>query len=113
MEPIKVRSTISDPLLTTRSLAQELEPSFKEHGPSQRIELDFEGIEGITPSFFDGLLKTMEDTIQARSSNATVVFHNLPRGVSSALELVARAHNLTLRSDEERWVLSPRTSTAS
>lgn len=113
MEPIKVRSTLSGRLLVTRRSARELTPSLEDHGPSQKVELDFEGIDGISPSFFDELIKTMEEAIQARSSNATFVFHNLPSGVSRTFERVARAHGLSLQFHDDRWVLSPRTSTAS
>ncbi len=113
MEPIKVRSTLSGRLLVTRRSARELAPSFEEHGPSQKVELDFEGIEGISPSFFDELIKTVKDAIQARSQNATFIFYNLPTGVSPTFERVARAHGLSLKLHDDRWVLSPRTSTAS
>jgi hypothetical protein len=60
-------------LLVSRDSARSLGPILKDltSGRSEELELDFDGIEGITPSFLDELLGVLDIAVTS-SGNRTV-----------------------------------------
>ncbi len=112
MDPIKVRSRLSGPMVVTRGLARELAPSFEENANPRagKVELDFDGIEGFSPSFFDEMIKTMEEVLGMQPGETRLVLRNPPTVISETFRAVARAHGLSLTGDDDRWVLAPRGS---
>lgn len=117
MEPIHVRDVLPDRMLVTRASARELQPRLEEAAadPGDRVELDFDGVAGMTPSFFDELLATVEEASDAGDSNTVeLVVHNAPTDASSKFQAVAEGHECSLSANEERrGVLQSLTASAS
>lgn len=117
MDPIKIREILHDRLLVTRASAHELRSSFEAAASrsSDQLEIDFEGVAGMTPSFFDELLATAEETVQTHGpSGIRLVLHHPPTDLSAKFEAVAEGHGCSLSEDEqERWVVAPTAAAAS
>ena len=77
------------------------------HG-EQELVLDFKGVEGLTPSFFDEVLSMVEEvTTRPAETRAQVRIENPPTKLSSKFAAVARAHGVeAVESAEGAWVVS-------
>lgn len=116
MDPIKIHEILDDRLLVTRELAHKLRSSFEGATRSSgQLEIDFEGVKGMTPSFFDELLATAESAVQAdKPDGVRLVVHHPPTEISAKFEAVARGHGCSLTADEgDRWVVDRVATTAS
>ena len=72
------------------------------------IELDFSGINGLTPSFFDETLTIVEEGANAGvQPRIHITMTNTPSELSSKFNAVGRGHNLTIESLEDgTWVIN-------
>lgn len=117
MSPIQVHEILSDRMLVTRESARKLQARLEEAASESgnEVELDFDGIAGISPSFFDELLATVEETSRSVGSEGIeLVLHNPPTNASSKFEAVARGHECSLSAVEgERWILRSSAAPAS
>ena len=96
-------------VLVTRDSARELqdifESSLAEH--DDEIAIDFQGIEGVTPSFVDELLHVIEETLSRKHSlsGSRVVFLNPPTRLSAKFAAIGRAHGLPIvEATDGRWI---------
>ncbi len=71
-------------------------------------ELDFGGINGITPSFFDELLCIIDEAISRLPGGChSVIIKTPPTNVSPMFEAVARVHGLKIeQANGGEWVIS-------
>lgn len=108
MKTLKVHDFLRDKILVSRESARSLEaqinalmkPDQDPTGVAQRLNpiIDFEGIEGVTPSFLDELLiilKSLEGAPSA-SEGQDLIIANPPMRISSKFEAVARGHGMNL-----------------
>lgn len=81
MEPIKIQRIVEGPMLVTRASARKLQPSLDDVASEDaRISLDFDGIAGMTPSFFDELLRAIDEISHHPQEQPTIIIHNpLPK----------------------------------
>jgi hypothetical protein len=92
----------------TESLAQATEESL------EPVQLDFAEIEGITPSFLDQLLHSLEQLARATGKQSLEVrILHPPSRLSSKFEAVGRGHGATIKEIEGgTWRILLKTSTA-
>jgi hypothetical protein len=96
MPTIAIRDHASTRVLVTRRSARDLAEPIREHlGTQAALDLDFRGIEGVTPSFLDELLHVIEEqAAEAGVSLFQVTISNAPTRLSSKFEAVGRGHGL-------------------
>jgi hypothetical protein len=76
------------------------------HG-EDRLVLDFRGVEGLAPSFFDEVLSMIEEaTGEHGERQVTIRIENPPTKLSSKFTAVARAHGVEAVESEGAWVIS-------
>lgn len=97
-------------ILVTRESARKIQGELAAilcQSPGE-VELDFHGIEGLTPSFLDETLSVIEESIRESDSSALrVVIKNPPTHLSSKFAAVARGHKLVIvESNEGNWIIS-------
>jgi len=77
-------------------------------GPRE-VVLDFEGVEGIAPSFLDELISILEAQLRASGDrrNHAIVLAHPPARLSLKFEAVARGHKLSVQTQADgSWRLS-------
>jgi hypothetical protein len=117
MQTLRVRDILADKILVSRESAHLLEqplaamlsalsPAEDEPTP---IGVDFEGVEGIAPSFLDELLSVFESVMRmqgAAQQRSLMVIHP-PARLSLKFEAVARGHDLSIQAlPEGSWSLT-------
>ncbi len=107
MKPLKIYNLLGKRLLVTRESARSLGPALTELVAAGEVVIDFCGIEGLTPSFFDELLTVIERCAHKNDKEQLkVVVLNPPTQLSAKFEAVGRGHNLTIeKSDSGAWVI--------
>lgn len=108
MTTIRIGDIIGNRILVTRTSARNLGASVTGMlmGPTETIALDFEGIRGITPSFFDELLLSMGDLARNQGHDLDLRIINPPSELSSVHEAIGRAHGLSiLESESGSWLV--------
>ena len=96
MKPLGIHHILQQRALVTRQSARLLEPELLARLASSEEELvlDFTGVEAVTPSFFDEMLRLIESTApEARRRRLVLVLSNFASRLSDALGMVARAHS--------------------
>ncbi|MCH7701474.1 MAG: STAS-like domain-containing protein [Planctomycetes bacterium] len=82
-----------------------------ESPPNEKpVAVDFDGVEGIAPSFLDELLSVLESVVRESSSGCErgVIVRNPPTRLSLKFEAVARGHGMTARAlPDGSWLLTP------
>ena len=74
--------------------------------PVGLLELDFEGIRGITPSFFDELLLSLGEIARGQGRDLSLSIANPPSELSSVHQAIARAHGLLITEREDgSWLV--------
>lgn len=119
MSTIRVSQVIPDKILMSRESAHLLEHAMAESlaargaGPdsnsAKALTVDFQGIEGVAPSFVDELLTIFETIIgpDATARDCRLVVANPPTRLSSKFEAVARGHSMTVRLEPDgSWLIS-------
>lgn len=117
MESVRVYDLLRRRVLVTRESARSIGPTLSEalgRGDG-RVELDFSGVEGITPSFLDEALEVIQEQLNDTGGELQVLILNAPTRLSSKFEAVGRGRGLSItESPEGRWlVVSERSSAAS
>src|SRR2546423_2848822 len=80
---------------TARQIASAIETALAKSG--EAIELDFSGIEAVTPSFVDELLGVIQHIVDRSSLGLeTIIVSNPPTRLSSKFEAIGRGRNLDI-----------------
>ncbi len=119
MRALRVTDVLRDKILVSRESAHLLEdalnammaPATTPGSPSgtTSIAVDFEGIEGIAPSFLDELLSIFESIIGSGGSGLErrLVVANPPTRLSLKFEAIARGHGMSVRAlPDDSWLLT-------
>lgn len=105
---VRIRDVLDNRILVTRQSARKLEPKLASMAVSfpERLELDFSGIDGITPSFLDEILGIIQEHL-ARKDDVRIVIVNAPTRLSSKFAAIGRARDLTMAETETgSWIIS-------
>ena len=99
---------VQNGILVTRTSARSVGEgvaSMLKHD-AETIELDFQGIRGFTPSFFDELLHSMGDLARSEGRDLDLRIVNPPSELSSIHEAIGRAHGLVISESESgSWLV--------
>ena len=73
-----------------------------------QVTLDFSEIDGLTPSFFDEMLRIIEESIPSETLNQfNVTMKNPPTQLSSKFVAVGKGHGLDITElDNGSWVIA-------
>ena len=97
-------------VLVTRSSARSIqEPLSSAMRDGQgNAELDFSGVNGLTPSFLDELLSIVDEArLVLHDREPSVTIKTPPMKISPMFEAVARVHGLKIdQTDGGDWVIS-------
>ena len=108
MTTVRIEDMVQNKVLVTRTSARHVGNSVAEVvvEPIGELELDFEGIRGITPSFFDELLLSISELAQSRGRDLRLRVINPPSELSSVHEAIGRAHGLSISESESgSWLV--------
>ncbi|MCH7595087.1 MAG: STAS-like domain-containing protein [Planctomycetes bacterium] len=120
MVTLRVNDILTDKILVSRESAHLLEDPLNAMMAAAKtpgnptgttsMVVDFEGIEGMAPSFLDELISIFESIIESEtdSPERRLVVANPPTRLSLKFEAVARGHGMSVeaRSDGS-WLLTP------
>lgn len=110
MSSISVRAAIEMPIAVSRDSARKLKLAMDEaFRISSRAEVDFSGIEAITPSFLDELVRVSEEG--AGAALWSVVLLNMPSALTSKFATIGRSHRVPMEAAKDRWFLTPQDAT--
>lgn len=107
---VKVHELLQKKVLVTRESARAIEPQLttaaKEEGAP--LELDFIGVDALTPSFMDEVLAIISRVLaETNASRVDVRVLNPPTRLSSKFEAVGRAYELDVRElPDGAWLIS-------
>ncbi|PKB64313.1 MAG: hypothetical protein BZY80_03220 [SAR202 cluster bacterium Io17-Chloro-G2] len=110
MKRINLFEIVGKRVLVTRESARSLETivlTALVEGQGE-VELDFSGVDGLTPSFFDETLAILEESaVEGDESQFHILMTNPPTELSSKFAAVSRGHNLALDELENgTWVIT-------
>lgn len=120
MPTLHVHTVLPDRILVSRESAHLLDGAIKqmlsETGDqdtagdvaASAITVDFEGVEGIAPSFLDELLSIIEGLVTERvdGRDGRLIVANPPTRLSSKFQAVARGHAMSIRAlPEGSWLV--------
>ena len=94
--------------LITRESARAIQAALMQAWGQEEVWLDFAGIEAVTPSFVDEILRAVGEAVERTKPDPVhLVFLNPPTRLSSKFAALARARHLMIeeRSDGA-WVIS-------
>ena len=116
---LRVNEILRDKVLVSRESAHLLEDALSAMMAAARtpgnpsgtisVAVDFEGIEGIAPSFLDELLSIFESLIGADANGCErcLIVANPPTRLSLKFEAVARGHGMSVRAlPDGSWLLT-------
>ena len=119
MRTIRVNDVLEDRILISRESARLLEDALRaimqsgstpEHASAiTPVVVDFQGVEGIAPSFLDELLSVFESLVAAETNGDEpyLIVANPPTRLSLKFEAVARGHGMSVRAlPDGSWVLT-------
>lgn len=110
MKTLRVSEVLKDRVLVSREAARSLQgslaallsdTSLPQTSPdAPALALDFEGVEGIAPSFLDELLTMIETFVSEASTreHQRLAVLNLPTRLSLKFEAVARGHGMSVQA---------------
>lgn len=114
MHRLKIRDTLTDRILVTRESARLLAKRLPQGmAPLQgepdalepALEVDFQGVEGFAPSFFDELLAVIQ---QALGSDCRILLLDPPARFSRRFQLVLGSRGLrAVQTEGGSWRLEP------
>ncbi len=108
MTTIQIGDMVQGRVLVTRTSARNVGAGVADMlmDRTGTIALDFEGIRGITPSFFDELLLSMGELARSQRRDLNLRIVNPPSELSSIHEAIGRAHGLLIsESDSGSWLV--------
>ena len=102
MTTIRIGDMVQNRVLVTRTSAKHVGTTVADAamGPIGVLVLDFEGIRGFTPSFFDELLLSMGELARSQGRDLDLRIDNPPSELSSIHEAIGRAHGLLISESE-------------
>jgi len=119
MRTLRVHDVLKDRVLVSRESARLLEDALSALMISARtpgeacgttpVAVDFEGVEGIAPSFLDELLSIFESLIGAATNGdeRCLIVANPPTRLSLKFEAIARGHGMSVRAlPDGSWFLT-------
>ncbi len=119
MPTLRVNDVLKDKVLVSRESAHVLEDALSAMMAAARtpdnssgttsMAVDFEGIEGIAPSFLDELLSIFESIIGSETNDLEwcLIVANPPTRLSLKFEAVARGHGMSVRAlPDGSWLLT-------
>ncbi len=119
MRTLRVNDVLKDKVLVSRESAHVLEDALSAMMAAARttenssgaasMAVDFEGIEGIAPSFLDELLSIFESIIGSETNDLerSLIVANPPTRLSLKFEAVARGHGMSVRAlPDGSWLLT-------
>ncbi len=120
----RVNDVLKDKILVSRESARLLETAIiaalerstaRQRSPDEKpIAVDFDGVEGMAPSFLDELLSILESLTAAspKGRERGVIVRNPPTRLSLKFEAVARGHGMTARAlPDGSWLLTSNANT--
>lgn len=120
MALLRVNSLVSDPVLVTRDSARALAGMVQAalaEAPSRPsgvpwITIDFAGIDGVSPSFLDELLRVLHALLRpdVGGERGAIAVAHPPARLSTKFQAIARSHGLLATAlADGSWVLAPAT----
>jgi len=119
MRTFRVNDVLKDRILVSRESARLLEAPLSAMMGSARtpgnacgttpVAVDFDGVEGIAPSFLDELLSIFESLIGSETSGEErcLIVANPPTRLSLKFEAIARGHGMSVRAlPDGSWFLT-------
>ena len=119
MRTLRVHDVLKDRVLVSRESARRLEDALRtvmagtttdENATrTTPVIVDFEGVEGVAPSFLDELLSIFESLIGAETngSDQCLIIANPPTRLSLKFEAIARGHGMSVRAQPDgSWLLT-------
>jgi len=119
MRTFRVNDVLKDRILVSRESARLLEAPLSAMMVSARmpgnasgttpVAVDFQGVEGIAPSFLDELLSIFESLIGAETNDEErcLIVANPPTRLSLKFEAIARGHGMSVRAlPDGSWFLT-------
>lgn len=118
MRTLRINLLLKDKILVSRESARLLEPALKEmmdcagttdDAPALSPVVDFEGIEGVAPSFLDELILIFESLLGAETNGGerSLIVAHPPTRLSSKFEAVARGHGMSVHARPDgTWLLT-------
>lgn len=109
MSLIRVHDYLNRPIAVSRESAHLLTPLIRQQASALEgaVELDFDRIEGLTPSFLDELLSIIEKAATGKSWRARAI--NVPAPFSPKFQAVCRARKARAVIEGRQWALSGET----
>ncbi len=110
MYTLRVNDVINDRILVSRESARLLEAALgtmmvraRKPGPDSGttpVAIDFEGVEGVAPSFIDELLSIFESFVGTDTDGRErcLIIVNPPTRLSLKFQAVARGHRMSVRT---------------
>ena len=108
MTTIRIGDMVQNRILVTRTSARNVGAGVADRlsNSSEAVALDFDGIRGITPSFFDELLLSMGKLAESGEDARHMRILNPPLELSSIHEAIGRSHGLAVSEAEDgSWVI--------
>ena len=108
MSTIRIGDMVQNRILVTRTSARSLGAGVADmlSDDAEPIALDFQGIRGFTPSFFDELLHSMGDFARSQGRDLELRIVNPPWELMSIHEAIGRAHGLVISASESgSWLV--------
>ena len=109
MKTIRLYDLVGRKVLVTRDSARSIQPYLAAalEGGDREVALDFEGVDGMTPSFLDEILSVIEEQGEdASEAHFSVIVKNPPTALSAKFAAVGRGHGLTIKeSSDVGWTL--------
>ena len=116
MQGLRVKDVLHDKILVSRESARRLQDALallisrdNGHNESSSIAVDFDGVQGVAPSFVDELMIVIERLIAAEANIAgrSLVIVHPPNRLSSKFEAIARGHGMQVHENGDgAWVFS-------
>lgn len=119
MRTLHVATVLSDKILVSRESARQLEAAahavLEGAHPAERdpnrgvLAVDFAGVEGVSPSFVDELMRVLQAAVNVRTAgriHKLLIVHP-PTRLSSKFEAIARGHHMSIQLlDDGAWELT-------
>jgi|GEM_PF-2266511 len=116
---VQVNKILKDKILVSRESAHLLEGAMmamiaaartpEKPSGTTSVAVDFEGVEGIAPSFLDELISVFESVLGSvdRELDRRLLVANPPTRLSLKFEAIARGHGMSARAlTDGSWVLT-------
>src|SRR5262245_14667513 len=103
MTSVRPYDLVKNRVLVTRESARAIEPALGSALADGRgqIELNFEGVEGMTPSFLDEILAIIEERMETvLSDRIRIKIVNPPTRLSSKFVALGKGHQFLVRESE-------------